>query len=209
MVRLILTLVALCFFSVVVSTCAKSSGNPTDVNDELGSVSAAIHDSARVLPQGRTGQWPTDSMAYDGTLSGSAEVHVYSDAQGWISLHAPVDVTFEIFCMEDAIITADAHVPVGTYSSVRLTLRGFVANVLAGGTVDGVVLPEAKVIALGGAGGEIVIEKSVTPFEVTETSATSLVFDLNTDTWINIDIANAGAVSADAVQAGTVVHLKS
>ena len=208
MVRLILTLVALCLFSVAVTTCAKSSDNPTDVNDELGSVSAAMHDSARVLPQGRTRVWPTDSMAYDGTLSGSAEVHIYSDANGWVSLHAPVDVSFEIFCLEDATITADSHVPVGTYSAVRLTLRGFVANVIGGGTVDGVVLPGARAIALGGAGGEIVIEKSVTPFEVTETSDTHLVFDLNTDTWINIDIANAGAVSADAVQAGAVVYVR-
>jgi hypothetical protein len=125
-----------------------------------------------------------------------------------VSLHAPVDVSFEIFCLEDATITADAHVPVGTYSAVRLTLRGFVANVIGGGTVDGVVLPEARAIALGGSGGEIVIEKSVTPFEVTETSDTHLVFDLNTDTWINIDIANAGAVSADAVQAGAVVYVR-
>jgi len=209
MVRLILTLVALCFFSVVVSTCAKSSDNPTDVNDELGSVSAAMHDSARVLPQGRTRQWPTDSMAYDGTLSGSAEVHVYSASEGWVSLHAPVDVSFEIFCLEDATITADAQVPVGTYTAVRLTLRGFVANIVGGGTVDGVVLPEAKVITLGGAGGEIVIEKSVTPFEVTETSDTHLVFDLNTDTWIDVDVANAGTIGAAQVQAGTVVYVRS
>ena len=208
MVRSILTSVALGFFFVVVTSCALISDDPTDLNDELGSVSAAMHDSARVLPQGRTAVWPSDSMAYDGTLSGSAEVHIYSDSEGWVSLHAPVDVSFEIFCTEDAIITADAHVPVGTYSSVRLTLRGFVATVVAGGTVDGMVLPDAKVITLGGAGGEIVIEMSVAPFEVTETSDTHLVFDLNTDAWIDFDVANAGTIGAAQVQAGTVVYVR-
>jgi hypothetical protein len=206
MVRSALTFVTLALLASVVATCKTS--NPTNVNDDLGSVSAAMHDSARVLPPGRTAVWPADSMAYDGTLTGSAQVHVYSNTGGWIALHDPVDVSFEIFCREDATITADAHVPVGTYSQVRLTLRGFVAEVDAGGTVDGVVLPDAKTIALGGVDGEIVIEKGVTPFEVTETIATTLVFDLNTDTWINVDIANAGTVSADAVRAGAVVYVK-
>jgi hypothetical protein len=208
MVRTFITTVALSLFVFVATTCADSSPSPVDLDDELGSVSAAIHDSARVLPAGRTNQWPSDSMAYDGSLSGSAQVHIYSDANGWVSLHDPVDVSFEIFCLEDATITADAQVPVGTYSQVRLTLRGFVANVEGGGVVDGVALLDAKAIALGGAGGEIVIEKSVTPFQVTETTATTLVFDLNTDTWIDVTVADAGTIGATEVQSGTVVYVR-
>jgi hypothetical protein len=208
MARAILTLSAIAFFAFVTTTCSESSPTPVDLDDELGSVSAAMHDSARVLPLTRTTQWPSDSMAYDGTLSGSAQVHVYSDTDGWVSLHDPVDVSFEIFCLEDAVITADAHVPVGTYSQVRLTLRGFVADVAAGAIVDGVQLANAVTITLGGPDGEVVIEKIVTPFEVTETSSTSLVFDLNTDTWIDANVASAGTIGPDAVQAGTLVHVR-
>jgi hypothetical protein len=208
MARTLITTVALSLLVLVATTCADSSPSPVDLDDELGSVSAAIHDSARVLPAGRTNQWPSDSMAYDGSLSGSAQVHIYSDADGWVSLHDPVDVSFEIFCLEDAIITADAQVPVGTYSQVRLTLRGFVANVAGGGILDGVALLDARVIALGGAGGEIVIEKSITPFQVSETTPTLLVFDLNTDTWIDVTVADAGTIGAAEVQSGTVVYVR-
>ncbi|MGE0158764.1 MAG: hypothetical protein AB7T31_05080 [Gemmatimonadales bacterium] len=208
MVRLNLTLAAIGLFAFAATTCADSSPTPVDLDDELGSVSAAMHDSARVLPANRTTQWPADSMAYDGTLSGSAQVHIYSDTDGWISLHDPVDVSFEIFCLEDAIITADAQVPVGTYSQVRLTLRGFTANVEAGAIVAGSLLPDARVITLGGAGAEVVIEKSVTPFQVTETTPTSVIFDLNTDTWINTTVAGAGTIGAAEIQAGTVVYVR-
>jgi len=208
MARTFITLVSLSLFVFVATTCADSSPSPIALDDELGSVSAAIHDSARVLPAGRANQWPSDSMAYDGTLSGSAQVHIYSDDDGWVSLHEPVDVSFEIFCLEDAIITADAQVPVGTYSQVRLTLRGFVANVMGGGILDGVALLDAKVIALGGPDGEIVIEKSITPFQVTETAPTTLVFDLNTDTWIDVTVADAGTIGAAEVQSGTMVYVR-
>ena len=208
MARSILTMVAILAFAFVATTCADSSPGPVDLADQLGSVSAAMHDSARVLPEGRTSQWPTDSMAYDGTLSGSAQVHIYSDTDGWVSLHDPVDVSFEIFCLEGVTITGDAHVPVGTYSQVRLTLRGFTANVLGGGTVAGAALLDTRDIALGGAGAEVVIEKSVTPFEVTETTPTTLVFDLNTDTWIDVTVADAGVIGAADVQAGTAVYVR-
>jgi len=208
MARLTLTMIALCLISFVSTTCAKSSDNPVDLNDDVGSVSAAMHDSARVLPAGRTGQWPTDSMAYDGTLAGSAQVHIYSDAEGWVSLGDAANVSFEIFCLEDAIVAADAHVPVGTYTQVRLTIRGFSASIVGGGTVAGALLPSARVVALGGAGGEVVIEKSVTPFAVTETSHTAIVFDLNTDTWINTTVADLGTIGAAEVQAGTVVYVR-
>jgi hypothetical protein len=208
MARLTLTMIALCLISFVSTTCAKSSDNPVDLNDDVGSVSAAMHDSARVLPAGRTRPWPTDSMAYDGTLAGSAQVHIYSDAEGWVSLGEATNVSFEIFCLEDAIVAADAHVPVGTYTQVRLTLNGFSANIVGGGTIAGALLPSARVVALGGAGGEVVIEKTVTPFAVTETSATSIVFDLNTDTWINMTVADAGTIGAAEVQAGTVVYVR-
>jgi hypothetical protein len=208
MARSILTMVAILAFVFVATTCSDSSPSSTDLADQLGSVSAAMHDSARVLPEGRTAEWPADSMAYDGTLSGSAQVHIYSDANGWVALHDPVDVSFEIFCLEGATITADAQVPVGTYSQVRLTLRGFVASVLGGGTVDGTVLLDTRDIALGGPDGEIVIEKSLAPFEVTETTPTTLTFDLNTDTWIDATIADAGIVGAAEVQAGTAVYVR-
>jgi hypothetical protein len=208
MVRSTFTLAALALVVFISTTCAKSSPDPVDLADELGSVSAAMHDSARVLPANRTTQWPADSMAYDGTLSGSAQVYVYSDADGWVSLHDPVDVSFEIFCLEDAVITADARVPVGTYSQVRLTLRGFTAAVEAGAIVDGALLADARVITLGGPNAEVVIEKSVTPFEVTETSSTNVIFDLNTDTWIDATVAAAGTIDAASVQAGTVVYVR-
>jgi hypothetical protein len=74
--------------------------------------------------------------------------------------------------------------------------------------VDGVALLDASVIALGGAGGEIVIEKIITPFQVTETVPTTLVFDLNTDTWIDVTVADAGTIGASAVQSGTRVYVR-
>ncbi|HET9948875.1 MAG TPA: hypothetical protein VFQ22_08135, partial [Longimicrobiales bacterium] len=38
--------------------------------DDRGAVTAAVHDSAAVLPEGRTTPEPPDSLAYDGRIVG-------------------------------------------------------------------------------------------------------------------------------------------
>ncbi len=190
-----------------VSACSKS--DPSGVEQaQTGVVNAVVHDSAAALPSTRTDPWPADSMDYDGTLNGSAEVDIYSDADGWISLGDPTDVVFDIFCEEFGLVADHATVSTGTYSKVRITLHGFVANVLAGGVIAGSTLAEAKVITLGGPDADVVIEKDVTPFDVTATTPTWIDFDLNTDVWINSMVADAGTIDAGQVQAATVVYIR-
>jgi hypothetical protein len=187
--------------------CSSSDPIAQSPQDGSGVVSGVVHDSAAALPAGRTNPWPADSMDYDGTLSGSAKVEIYSDS-GWVSLGDPVDVTFDIFCQEFGLVADHVTVAAGTYSKARITISHFVAHVDSGGVIAGATLMQPKDITLGGANTDVTIERDVTPFQVGPDNATTIDFDLNTDAWMNLAVATAGTIDAAAVRAATVVYVR-
>ena len=205
--------VAPCLLAALIPLAVVSCGDdPASIETEEplveeGYVTAAMHDSAAVLPADRSTPAPADSMAYDGTLSGTAQVEIYSDTDGWISLGDPVDVSFEIYCEESALIRSDVVVANGTYSQVRVTLGGFVANIDAGALIGTVAFANATTVTLG-TSGSVVIEKSITPFTITTDSRTTLVFDLNSESWLDATDATNGSVAGEEIAAATVVYVK-
>lgn len=178
-----------------------------DLGPGEGLVAAAMHDSAAVLPDGRTTPTPPDSADYDGTLSGTARVEVYSEAEAWVALGEPAEVSFEIFCQESAMIR-EAAVVAGTYTRVRVTLTGFVADVAPGATLQGVTHLDGLVITLGPAGGQVVIEKDLPTVEILPGSTTMLVFDLNSEVWLDAEALASGEAVPEEIAAATVVYVR-
>jgi hypothetical protein len=174
----------------------------------MGTVSAVVHDSVAVLPAGHTSPTPTDTMSYAGTVSGSTQVEIYSTTGGWQSLGAATDAAFLIYCWNAAVPFVDVSVPTGTYSRVRLTLTGYEALITAGAVIKGVSYTDELTIALGTGGSSVVIEKDVTPFSVTTSNDLSIIFDLNSELWLNGGVVAAGSASQASIAAATNVFVR-
>lgn len=204
----ITSLFAALLIPVVWAACDDTGvGVDDDDDDQTATLTAVVHDSSAVLPPVRTEPVPADSFAYDGSLSGTAQVEIFSDLDGWTPVGDPTDVTFEIFCEEAAILEGDVAVPPGTYSQVRLTLTGFAADVAAGAIITGQTVANAFVVTFGD-GTPVVIEKTVTPFTLSTTDATTILFDLNTELWLDPGIIVAGTAPAAEIQSATNVMIR-
>jgi hypothetical protein len=197
--------------AAVIPLAVACDDDPTDPDPDpepgFGMVDAIVHDSSAVLPEGQTEPAPTDSINYDGILSGTVQVEIFSDANGWVVLGSTEQVNFAIFCEEAALVAGDAAVEADSYTQVRLTLTDFEASVLAGAVVGGITYNSDFVVALG-SGDPVVIEKSVTGFAVADGGSTELIFDLNTEVWLDADILTAGVVTAADVAAATNVIIR-
>jgi hypothetical protein len=77
----------------------------------------------------------------------------------------------------------------------------------SGAVIDGVTYDTPLTVALG-TGDPVVIERSVTPFTIAEGSTTTLIFDLNTELWLNADVISAGAGGAADIQNSTNVIIR-
>jgi hypothetical protein len=178
-----------------------------DDDDATAVLTAVVHDSADVLPPTRTEPAPADSFAYNGSLTGTAQIEIFSDAEGWLPVGEPTEVTFEIYCEEAAIVEGDLAMPTGTYSQVRLTLTDFQADVAAGAVITGQTVANGFVVTFGD-GIPLVIEKAVTPFMLAAGEATTILFDLNTELWLDPEVILAGNAPAAEVQNATNVIIR-
>jgi hypothetical protein len=195
--------------ALTVPAAACDDPAPTDIDVVvMGSVSAVVHDSVAVLPAGETDPIPADTMTYGGLFTGSTQVELYSDTDGWTSLGAASDAEFLMYCWQAAVPFADVSVPADTYSRVRLTLSGFEANVNAGAIIHGVAYADPISITLGIGGAAVVIEKNVTPFTITADNDLSVIFDLNSELWLDAGTVLARAVAAAEVAAATNVFVR-
>lgn len=193
-------------------SCGESDSSPTAVEENptqtaTASVTAVLHDSSAVLPPGRSTMPPADSVDYDGVVTGSAKIEIYSEDGGWTSLGDAVDVSVDIYCEHAVEVRSDVSVPADTYSQLRLTLTGFEASVGAGAVVDGVTYDQPFVVTLGG-GDPVVVEKSVSPFTLDAGASARLVFDLNTEVWMDDVVIAAGAVPESEVRAAMNVFIR-
>ncbi len=200
---------ALAIMAFASFAAACDEGNPADVEDDpdMAVLTAVVHDSAAVLPPGRSSPPPADSTNYDGVATGSAMIEVYSDSGGWITLGEASEVMFDIYCEEAAVVHADASVDADTYSLLRLTLTDFETSILAGAVIEAVTYNDPFVVTFGD-GSPVVVEKSVTPFTLTGEDSRTVLFDLNTELWLDAGVIGAGVVSAEAVESATNVIIR-
>lgn len=173
-----------------------------EMHDQVGAVSAA---NAITTPNGTTS--PAMASSFSGTASGNAQVSIYSEAEGWIDLGAPADITLDLQGSDRTTLYGSASVPAGSYTRVRLVLEGFDAQLAAGAVVGGLTLSAGASIVVGGTDGRVEIEKTVTPFTVTAESSTTIGFDLNSEAWITEESAQAQSAGDAEVQSATEAYI--
>lgn len=159
-----------------------------------GTVRAEIYDGSGA---GSAGPAPASQQAgpaaastASGTLSGTAQASVWSEARGWVELGSATDASLSMQSEETAAV-GSATVDADTYTRVRLVMEGFDADVQAGAVLGGLTLDAAVTITMGGSDGRVVIEKTVTPFTVSADADTRVRFDLNSETWVDQESAES------------------
>lgn len=195
------------FVALVALVAACGDNSPSDVEDQPGTavVTGVVHDSSAVLPPGRTSMSPADSTDYAGVATGDAQVEVRSAAGTWVPVGEPSAVAFEIYCEEAAVVRSAVAIAPDTYDMVRLTLTDFELSVLAGAVLEATTHPDPFTVALG---SSVVIEQSVDPFTLAEGESATIIFDLNTELWLDGVVVSEGTVAASDVQGATNVFVR-
>lgn len=195
--------------ALVATVLSGACSDPAGLVEE-GRVNAVITDvpsaSQAAAPAGAASA-PAAASSYQGSLSGSAKVEIYSEARGWVALGSPASASLTLQSAGETRVHEQASVPAGTYTRVRLVLEGAAADIAAGADLGGVTLGASVRIVMGGADGEVVVEKSVTPFSVSATSTTTVRFDINSQAWVNQSSAASKTATDAEIQSATTAEV--
>lgn len=201
--RRVLRALSLLMVPAALAACSDDATGPQD----MGTVAAEVQDGPSAAPVAAARAPDAAAGSFAGTASGSAQVWIYSDAQGWVALGAPTNATLQMQSGNGTTVYGSASVPVGSYTRVRLVLEGFNANISAGAVLGGLTLSAGVTIAMGGSDGRVEIEKSVTPFTVSAQSSTSIGFDLNSEAWVTEQSAQSKAAADAEIQSATSAYV--
>jgi hypothetical protein len=201
-----LVAVAVCFLAA----CSDDGTGPGGNGDGNGYARAVITDDPDVTSQHTTA--PTLSFsragvaAFTGEFSGTAQIAISADGSTWIDLGSPAQVTVDAQSAGDeTVVHGEATVPAGTYTMIRVTFEGVNIQLDAGSTIGGLTLTAGASVVVGGADGEVVIEKQVSGFTVSADASTrtEVVFDLNSEAWVTESAVTGGVVSDAEVRSQT------
>lgn len=194
---------------VAVLGTATACTDDDPIEAEMGSASAVITDdpstaSAAASALANVEQVDQTAGPFSGTFTTTAWVSIRAEGGGWLDLGSPADATVSLQSTGDAAtIHADAAVPVGTYTHVRLTLSGAEARIAAGAVLGGLTLDGDVRIEVGGSDGRLVIEKTIEPFTIDTDAHARIRFDLNSEAWVHEQSAKEEAADDDEVQNST------
>lgn len=167
-----------------------------------GRVSATVIDdpgseqgSGDVTSQDRSPRFQVSGPMFSGTMTTDATVEIQNSADTWVEVGSTSAGTLQIQGTGELVVDSDATVDAGGYQAVRLTLENAALTVDAGSTIGGVDLDVDVLLDVGGSDQSVEIEKQVS-FDVEgSTDARSVVvFDLNSESWVNETTVDAGAV---------------
>jgi len=150
--------------ALLVGACSDPAGPGGE-----GRVNAVLTDApsgSQVSYQATQAGAPMAASGFQGQMSGSAQVYIYSEAEGWVSLGSPSNADVTLQSSSETTVHAQASVPAATYTKVRLILEGGKTDVAAGAVFGGFTLGASVRITMGGTDGRIEIEKTVQPFTV-------------------------------------------
>lgn len=147
------------------------------------------------------------SGSFTGTTTADATVEVRTESGTWIEVGSVTDADLEMQSEGGELaVGSGTSVDAGSYTAVRLTLENATTTVDAGSSIGGILLDVDVVVAVGGADNSVVIEKELA-FDVDAESSTSVVFDLNAESWVDQSAVDGGAASDADVQAATTAFL--
>lgn len=181
--------------------CGDGSTGPGDessvdaaVADDPGSGAGAIGPRLSTGVSGRT---------FEGDFNAQGRVEVSVDGQTWVDLGSMQSVAVTLQSGEQVAVHTGARVPARAFSRARLVLRNATTTIRAGSTIGGTLIDADLQISIAG-GGEFTIEKSVS-LDLSTRSSAVVLFDLNSEQWIDETAVEAGAVTAARVQSATTV----
>ncbi len=193
--------------ALLVGACSDYSTGP----EGEGRVSAVLTDApsaSQVSYQATQAGAPQAVSGFQGQMSGSAQVYIYSQAEGWVALGSPSNANVTLQSASETTVHSQASVPVGTYTKVRLLLEGGKTDVAAGAVFGGFTLGAAVRITIGGTDGKIEIEKTVQPFTVSASSTATVRFDMNSEAWVNQNTAQSKTCSDSEVASATSADVR-
>lgn len=195
--------------ALVAAMLSGACSDPAGPVDE-GRVDAVLTDapsSSQGVASSGASPAPATASGFQGRMSGSAKVEIYSEARGWVALGSPESASVDLQSAAEARVHGEASAPSGTYTRVRLVLSGGAADIAAGADLGGLVLGAAVRIVLGGDDGEVVVEKGVTPFTVSATTTATVRFDLNSEAWVTRYTAESKAAADAEIQSATTAEV--
>jgi len=195
----------------VLTACSDVTGPP---HPEMTAYVTDISGSAGGVPQGSgqalgttAAQVASDSFA--GSVTGAAQVMIYSETQGWFAVGSPRDLTLRLQAADSSAVASSATIPSDTYTRVRLVLAGCAVDLHAGSVIGGVALSSALNLALGGSDNYASIDLDVPPFTVSTTGTAKVRLDLHSANWVNQTNVGTESVSDAELQAATTVSITS
>lgn len=171
--------------------------------DDTGTVEAVVTDdpqsaspSAATLVRRST----APAAVFTGTASGDFRVDISTDGSTWVQLGSLNGISLELqSAIDETSVHGEQTVAAGTYTRVRLVLENAAADLSAGSVIGGITLGADASVSVAG-GGQVVIERAV-QFQVTASSRTRVVFDLNSEAWITESAVTAGTAAQSEVEA--------
>lgn len=146
---------------------------------------------------------------FHGSITAEASGYVSSDGSTWVEVGSPTSATVELQSDDATTVHASSTVHGGSYSHVRLVLRGARATLMAGSVVGGLTLDSDLTLTLGGSDAEVVIEKQVSTFEVRSDARTTIVWEMNSEEWSNEENAEDEEVEDAEVQQASEAEARS
>ncbi len=204
-------ILTLTFALPMLTACSDVTGPP---HPEMTAYVTDVSSGASGVPQGSgealgTTAAQVASDSFTGSLSGAAQVMIYSETQGWFAVGSPRDLSLRLQAGDSSAVASAATIPSDTYTRVRLVLAGCAADLHAGSVIGGVPLSSALNLALGGSDNYATIDIDVPPFTVSAAGTAKVRLDLHSAAWVNQTNVGSQAVSDAELQAATTVSITS
>jgi len=192
--------------ALFVGACSDSTGPGGE-----GRVNAVLTDApsgSQVSYQATQAGAPMAASGFQGQMSGSAQVYIYSEAEGWVALGSPSNADVTLQSSSETTVHSQASVPAATYTKVKLILDGGKTDVAAGAVFGGFTLGASVRIIMGGTDGKVEIEKTVQPFTVSASATATVRFDMNSEVWVNQTSSESKTCSDSEVASATAADVK-
>lgn len=175
------------------------------VTDDPGSTSGSIARASFLDLLGLV----QSSGSFSGTMNADARVELRTEGGTFVDVGSVSSTDLSMQSDGGEIrVASGTRVDAGSYTAVRLTLENATMTVDAGSTIGGAVIDADIDIAVGGDDNTVQIEKSLN-LNVDGDTETTVLFDLNSESWVNQTTANAGAASDSEVQAAATAFTRA
>jgi hypothetical protein len=192
------------------ATAPQSGHASAVVTDDPGGAPAArvvrTSDATPTADRSAMAQTIDGGSAFSGSMTATMQVAISADGQSWVNLGAPVTSSVQLQTAGDSTtLVSQTTVPVGTYAYVRLVLQDG-ASAQVSGSLAGIAFTNADV-SIGG-GGQVVIEKHVSPFTISANTNATIVFDVNSEVWVTAESAQSHTATATELEAAATAAVR-